>query len=123
MPEKEVPQAQPVTLTMEQLRTILEDIKRPYVDPEVEARLQRARARIRAQREQSEGERKAREAACPHVRRDGTSTVAWLTTPASDGITPFTRGVCQRCIKLFLPGDPDFARMIAVPTGGEDVVY
>jgi len=97
--------------------TLAEEMRKP--DPAVAEQKERHRQRIRAERERQEANRIAREKACPgpHRREDNTSAIAWMTTPAADGLHDYTRGVCQRCQRLIQPTDPDFLELLRVPTG------
>lgn len=99
-------------------KAIAEGIRQGKIDPEMEARKERDRIRLRAERERSEKSRKAKMDACTHLREDNTSTVAWMRN--SDEVT---RGVCQRCNKLFVPGDPDYDRVVRISTGRAGVIY
>lgn len=92
------------------LRQVLEEAKKPYIDPDVESRKARDRERLRCEREIAEKARRDYQARCTHLREDGSSAVAWATQ--SDGIT---RGVCQHCNRLFVPEDPDYAQVIRIP--------
>lgn len=97
------------------VKSVVEELRRP--DPTVLAKKEAARLRIRAERERSEANRIAIEASCAHRRDNNTSTIAWMTTPGPDGVTPYDRGVCQRCQRLIQPTDPDYRALRAVPTG------
>ena len=119
MPEQKDPT---VTIGADQLKdiltTVITEAKKPHVDVELQARKARDRERLRAERAANEEARKERESRCPHLREDGTSTIAWHTN--SDNVM---RGVCQRCNILLQPGHPDYMRMARVPTRGSGIVF
>jgi transposase-like protein len=97
---------------------IVREMKKPYIDPDVQARKERDRQRLRHEEELATAERKERQSNCPHVRQDNTSVIAWMTN--SDNVT---RGVCQRCNKLFTPEDPDYIKFIRIPTRAAGIVF
>src|ERR1700679_2659306 len=55
------------------IAAIAEAMKKPYVDPEITARNERARVRLREQREEAEQNIAAIQNQCSHMRDDNTS--------------------------------------------------
>ena len=102
----------------ELLKAVLEEAKKPYVDPDKVASAERARQRIREQRLMNEQMQHQRQASCPHRREDSTSAIAWATQ--SDGIT---RGVCQHCNRLVVPVDADYKELRKVPDRAPGVIH
>lgn len=115
---KEAEQTQTAAVTLDAVKAIIEESKKPYKDPEAEARKERDRRRIREERARQEKLRQEREAACSHMREDNTSAIAWMQN--SDQVT---RGVCQRCNALITPSHEEYLRLLRVPTRGLGVVY
>jgi hypothetical protein len=114
----DVTPAAPVQMDQSTLLRMIEEMKKPYVDPDQAARKQRDRERLRAERERQESLRQAAQDACPHMREDNTSAIAWMTN--SDGIT---RGVCQRCNALFTPEHPRYMQLIRIPVRSGNVIF
>jgi len=104
-----------ITLTAGQLETmlsrVLEEAKKPYVDPELAAKVLRARERVRQANADMIAAEKVTQANCGHLREDNTSAIAWMLN--SDEVW---RGVCMHCRKLYTPEDTDYARVIKIPT-------
>lgn len=109
--------AQPVQMDTATLLKMIEELKKPYVDPKIVEAKERQRLALREERKRSEENRKAREAACSHLREDNTSRIAWMQN--SDLVT---RGVCQSCNALFQPGHPDYMRLIKIPVGRAGII-
>ena len=112
-----------LNITMSDLKdmmaALVAEMKKPHVDPDILARNEAAKQRIRAQREESEAELKATQDACSHLREDGTSRVAWHEQYIRSKKLFFQIGFCQACNRSFYPdaGDPDYTRMLKVPSG------
>jgi hypothetical protein len=104
-----------ITLSAEALEgmlsRVLEEAKKPYVDPDVAAKIQRARERVRQANADMVAAEKATQANCTHLREDTTSAIAWMLN--SDDVW---RGVCMHCRKLYTPEDTDYTRVIRIPT-------
>ncbi len=107
-----------IPLTSDVLKTILEEVKKPYIDPELVARKERDRLRMRDEQKKAIAHKQKVADACGHIREDNTSAIAWMQN--SDFVT---RGVCQRCNTLFQPGHKDYIRLLKIPVGRQGVIY
>lgn len=112
-----------VTLTQAQLIELMREIKKPYVDEQIEARKERAKSRLREEREQSELNRVARENGCSHMRGDNTSRIAWNDYFIAAKNHWQREGYCQACNKHFKPGVDQFEQYVRIPTGRDGVIY
>lgn len=103
----------------EMLAALVAEMKKPHVDPDLVARNEAAKQRIRSQREESEAELKALQNSCSHLREDGTSRIAWHEQYMRAKKLFYTIGFCQACNRPFYPdaNDPDYTRMLKVPSG------
>lgn len=104
----------PIALTPDALRVLVEEIKKPYVDREAEARRLADRERLRRdERERLEAIRAGQEA-CGHVREDNSSAIAWypFTNPAGTTVI----GVCQRCNLTLKDDHPRYHELMRIPT-------
>lgn len=112
---KEVPQS---PLTPEMI-AILQEIKKPYVDPVVEANKLKQREQMRRTVQEGEEDKRIRQANCSHMRDDNTSRIAWYTF--SDGVE---RGFCQLCNKKYdaVENRTDYIAARRVPTRSAGVV-
>jgi hypothetical protein len=113
-----VKEQEKVELSKEALLSMIEELKKPYVDPKIVEQKERERREMREEWERNEELRKQREEACGHLREDNTSAIAWLTN--SDGIR---RGVCQRCNAVITPNNPRYLDLLRIPTRGQGIVY
>ncbi len=93
--------------------TAIAEARKPYVDPQVEARKQRERQQRIDDIKMMEEAKQTRVKMCNHLREDGTSAIAWIRN--SDRIV---RGVCQHCNGLFTPEHEDYVRLLRIPTKG-----
>lgn len=100
------------------LRTVITESKKPHVDEAALAAKERHRQRLRDQATVNAAKQAAKERACSHLREDGTCRIAWHKN--SDSVW---RGVCQLCQGWFEPGNPDYARLLRVPTRNASVVF
>ena len=110
-----------VSVPLEAVRELMLDLRKPYVDPEVQAAKDRNRQRVRQAESRRHEQDQVRWDRCAHLREDGTSSVAWLRN--SDNIT---RGVCQRCLCPFSPTEPSpevYAKYLRIPTRAPNVVH
>jgi hypothetical protein len=118
---------QPINMTMgmlkEMLSALVAEMKKPFIDPEIVARNEAAKVRIRAQRLESEKDQKAIEDACTHRRDDLTSAVAWQEQFHRARRLYITDGFCQHCNKHFAPGVEGYSEMLKIPTGKVGVIY
>jgi len=116
----------PVQLTALELTKIIseavEAAKKPYLDPIIEQRKIKARETMRLQREESLADEAATQNACPHVRDDNTSTIAWINNYHRSLKEYHREGFCQRCGKPFKPGDINYAHFASIPTGRGGIV-
>lgn len=102
------------------LATLVVEMKKPHVDPDILARNEAAKQRIRAQRDESEAEKNTIQANCSHLREDGTSRIAWHEQYIRAKKLFYQIGFCQACEKHYHPEMADledFKRMIRVPSG------
>ena len=104
------------------IAAIAEAMKKPYVDPEITARNERARVRLREQREEAEQNIAAIQNQCSHMRDDNTSRVAWITNYHRARSLYITEGFCQACNKHFKPGINGYEAMLKVPVGKAGIV-
>lgn len=109
------------TMTVEAVRELLRESRKPYVDPEAQAAKERGRQRNRQAEHRRQEQDQMRWERCAHLREDGTSSIAWLRN--SDLVT---RGVCQRCLCPFAPDQPSpeaYAKYLRIPTRAPNVVH
>ena len=102
------------------LAVLVAEMKKPHVDPDLLARNEAAKQRIRAQRAESEADKKQTQDGCSHLREDGTSCVAWHEQYIRAKKLFYTIGFCQHCEKHYHPEMEDkqeYSRMLRVPTG------
>lgn len=104
----------PISLTPDALRTLVEEIKKPYVDREAEARKTADRDRLRRDERDRLAAIAAAQEACPHVREDNSSAIAWYPFSSPAGST--VMGVCQRCNLTLKPGHPRYEALMRIPT-------
>jgi hypothetical protein len=121
---------QPVTLTMgalkEMLTTLVVEMKKPHVDPDIVARNEATKARMRAQRAQSERDLEAEQLNCSHLREDNTSRIAWHEPFQVSKQLYVKEGFCQGCNRHFHPGMKDrneYIHWLKVPTGKVGLIY
>lgn len=114
---------QAVTLTQAQLIELMREIKKPYVDDQIEARKERAKARLRSERETAELNRIALENSCSHMRGDNTSRIAWNDYFIAAKQIYQREGYCQHCNKHFKPGVDQYNQYVRIPTGRDGIVY
>lgn len=103
---------------------IMQEARKPYIDPNVEERNERSRQRLRNERENYERNKAAIENSCSHLREDNTSRVAWITNfHAARPTNPYiTEGFCQLCQKHFRPGVEGYEAMLKIPVGKAGIV-
>ena len=109
-------------LTIEQLQALIETMRKPYVDPEVTARNERARQRLRDQREEAEANKRLIEDSCSHMREDNTSRIAWIENFHRARGLYIKEGFCQACNKHYRPGVAGYEHIINVPVGKSGLV-
>ncbi len=109
---------EPKPLTADDVRAIALELIQAFRQPSEEQQrrasaLSKGQALVHEQIRVAKIEREQTQKACPHLRDDNTSAIAWMQN--SDLVF---RGVCQRCNKLFSPeSDPEeYERMRAVST-------
>lgn len=111
-----------LTLSLDDLKqllaTVVQEAKRPYVDPKEEQRKEQEREELRKQIRLINENRSRMQAACSHMREDNTCRIAWHQN--SDGVW---RGVCQACFAWFEPGHPQYEEMIKRPTRASSIFY
>lgn len=117
MADKHADEAAP-SVSIDALREILREVRKPVIDEELAARKERERQRNRAEQDAMHEAQQARWSACGHLREDNTSAIAWLRH--SDDVV---RGVCQRCQRPFRPDQDDYAHFLRIPTRAPGVVY
>lgn len=101
---------------VEMMKVLIDQMKKPYVDEQAEARKERQRQQLRAQRIASEKQIKAMQDSCNHLRDDGTSRVAWADN-FHVAIQRFVHeGFCQLCNKHFAPGVEGYEQIVRVPS-------
>lgn len=104
------------------MKVLIEEMRKPYVDQDVVARNERARDRLRTQREESEKQVEAAWRSCSHMRGDNTSRVAWIENFHAAIGKYIIEGFCQACGCPFKPGRPGYEQMLKVPTGKTGIV-
>jgi hypothetical protein len=110
----------------EMLSALVAEMKKPHVDPELVARNEAVRLRMRKQREQSEKDLEATQDSCSHMREDNTSRVAWAENFVRDRQLYVKEGFCQLCNKHYHPGmkrKHEYAEMLKVPVGKAGIIY
>jgi hypothetical protein len=123
--EKEAPVVITLSALKEMLSTLVAEMKKPVVDHELVARNLAAKLRLRAQREESKRDLDAIQNACPHLRGDGTSTIAWATNYHRARQLYVQEGPCQHCNKFFHPWMEDKAEYLAAlkrPVGQAGII-
>lgn len=104
----------PIALTPDALRVLVEEIKKPYVDREAEARRLADRERLRRDERERLAAIRASQEACGHVREDNSSAIAWY--PFSNPSGTVVIGVCQRCNLKLDASHPRYHEMLKIPT-------
>lgn len=119
----------PIAITMEQLQAILgtlaAEMKKPHVDPDVVARNEAARARLRAQRLESEQDLEAIQNSCSHLREDNTARIAWIENFVRAIGLYVREGFCQNCNKHFHPNmkhKEEYIAALKMPTGKAGII-
>lgn len=113
------------TLSPQQLamiKAIAEAMKTPYIDQSAVENKERARIRLRQERDMAEKSKAAIEDSCSHVREDNTSRVAWITNHWRSIDRYVTEGFCQLCNKHYRPGVEGYAEMLKIPVGKAGVI-
>lgn len=108
------------------LAALVAEMKKPHVDPDILARNEAAKQRIRAQRDESAADKKAIQDGCSHLREDGTSRIAWHEQYIRAKKLFYQIGFCQACEKHYHPemeDIADFMRMLKVPSGKPGIIY
>lgn len=104
-----------IALSKDELRLLIEEMKKPYVDPDAEARKERQKQQLRNQRAQAERQIKAVQDNCTHLRDDGTSRVAWADNFHVAKGRYIREGFCQACNKYYAPGVEGYEAIVRVP--------
>jgi hypothetical protein len=104
------------------MKVLIEEMRKPYVDPDVVARNERARQRLREQRAEDEANVEARWNQCSHMREDNTSRVAWIENFHRAISRYVIEGFCQQCNKPFRPGVAGYEAMLRIPVGKNGIV-
>lgn len=112
-----LPAAEPapmLPMSADAIRVLVEEMRKPYVDREAEARKAAARARLQQDEKERMEALAVMQEACAHVREDSSSAVAWYPFQNTRGTV--TIGVCQRCNLTLRPSHPKYLDMLKVPT-------
>ena len=123
--EKETPVVLTMSALKEMMSALIAEMKKPYIDPDLVARNLAAKLRLRAQREESERDLAAIQDACPHMRDDNTSAIAWANNFHRARKLYVTEGPCQRCNKFFHPwmkSNAEYIHWLKVPVGKAGVI-
>lgn len=107
------------------IASIVEEMKKPYVDPIKEEQRKRYRRDLQHEEQQRIEQERAFQAACPHLREDNTSTFFWNPLPPMNqwGVPTSEVGVCCRCMKLVHSKNEDgtinreYQTLRRIPTG------
>lgn len=117
----------PITLTLgmlkEMMTTLVVEMKKPHVDPDIVARNLAAKARLRAQREESAKDLAAIQDNCAHLRPDNSANIAWIENFHRARNLFIQEGFCQLCNKHFHPGVPGYAEILRLPRGRVGLIY
>lgn len=101
------------------LLVVVQEARKPVIDPMKERQKERARATLKQAQEDYWKQLKAKERSCSHLRSDGSCCIFWAEQ--SDGVV---RGVCCHCDSVFAPGHERYSELRRMPTGPQnDVKY
>jgi len=119
-----------LNITMSDLKdmmaALVAEMKKPHVDPDIVARNEATKVRMRAQREESERDLEAIQNSCSHLREDNSSRIAWQEQFIRATKLYVIDGFCQNCNKHFHPNmknPSEYAKWLKIPTGKVGLIY
>jgi hypothetical protein len=86
------------------------------------ARTEKARERLRYERDEAEKNISRTQSQCNHLRSNNTSRVAWIENYHRAMNLYIKEGFCQACNKHFRPGVAGYEQMLQVGVGQAGVI-